>query len=135
MCLLTFILGLRCLVVVVMFLLIDLRHYCRYNVSKLMLIFACRELAAHVSQSTKPGNIIVSIVNPGSVAKSESEREHGGIAFRLTRKALMRKTEEGSRTLVYAAGGGRETHGQYLDDCKVSPCVILTKMCEHIQDS
>ncbi|KAE9377536.1 putative short-chain dehydrogenase [Stipitochalara longipes BDJ] len=95
----------------------------RYNVSKLLLLFGCRELAAQVSKSTKPGNIVVSLVNPGSVAKSESHREHGGVAFRLARKMLMRKTEEGSRTLVYAAQGGRETHGQYLDDCKVGPYV------------
>ncbi|PMD30124.1 putative short-chain dehydrogenase [Hyaloscypha variabilis F] len=95
----------------------------RYNVSKVLLLLACRELAAHVSQSTKSGNIVVSLVNPGSVAKSESHREHGGVAFRLARKALMRKTEEGSRTLLYAAQGGPDTHGQYLDDCKVAPYV------------
>ena len=68
----------------------------------------------------------MSLVNPGSVAKSESHREHGSIGFRLARKALMRSTEEGSRTLVFAAQGGRETHGKYLDDCKVAPYVVST---------
>jgi retinol dehydrogenase-12 len=35
-------------------------------------------------------------------------------------KAIIgRSTEMGSRTLVAAAGGGEETHGQYMVDCKV----------------
>jgi retinol dehydrogenase 12 len=45
----------------------------------------------------------------------------------------MRKTEEGSRTLVYAAQGGPETHGQYLDDCKVGPYVIAPNMLEQVR--
>ena len=31
---------------------------------------------------------------------------------------VARKTEMGSRTLVYAAGAGEETHGEYMVDCK-----------------
>jgi hypothetical protein len=31
---------------------------------------------------------------------------------------VARKTEMGSRTLVFAAGGGEETHGEYMVDCK-----------------
>jgi retinol dehydrogenase-12 len=30
-----------------------------------------------------------------------------------------RTAEQGSRTLVHAAGAGSETHGEYLSDCKV----------------
>jgi len=31
---------------------------------------------------------------------------------------VARKTEMGSRTLVFAAGAGEETHGEYMVDCK-----------------
>ena len=39
-----------------------------------------------------------------------------GTAFKY---AAARNSEVGSRTLVHAAEGGKETHGQYLSDCKV----------------
>jgi hypothetical protein len=32
---------------------------------------------------------------------------------------LSRTPEEGGRTLANAAKGGVETHGKYLDDCKI----------------
>ena len=33
---------------------------------------------------------------------------------------VARSTEEGSRTLVHAAGQGVETHGKYLSECHVA---------------
>ena len=36
---------------------------------------------------------------------------------------LARSTEHGSRSLVNAVEGGKETHGQYLSDCRVTPYV------------
>jgi hypothetical protein len=42
-------------------------------------------------------------------------------------KLLARKTEVGSRTLVYGASVGEESHGQYVPDCKITPTVGLTK--------
>ena len=39
--------------------------------------------------------------------------------FKIMRSILARTTEVGSRTLVNAAEGGVETHGQYMDDCHV----------------
>jgi hypothetical protein len=37
----------------------------------------------------------------------------------IMRKTIARTTEVGGRILVNAAEGGPETHGQYLDDCKI----------------
>ncbi len=95
----------------------------RYATSKLMELLAVRELANQVTKSDKLGNIIVSYLNPGSV-RSELNREFTGAIAAIRgyafRKILARKTEEGSRTLVWAAAGGGDTHGQYLDDCQVA---------------
>jgi len=35
-------------------------------------------------------------------------------------KIIARPAEVGARTLVYGAGASRDTHGQYLPDCKIT---------------
>ena len=90
-----------------------------------MLLLAVRELAAEISKSQKGGNIVVSVVNPGSV-KTDINRDSTGLSAIgrfLLRTLIMRSTEEGSRTLVHAAQGGSEAHGQYLNNCKVDQYV------------
>lgn len=42
-----------------------------------------------------------------------------GIFIGVMRKTMARTAEEGGRTLIHAAEGDPETHGEYLDDCKV----------------
>jgi hypothetical protein len=68
------------------------------------------------------------VVNPGFVATQIMR--HSGPAFqvylKVLQKLLSRTPEEGSRTLVHAAYGGEETHGQYLDDCNVARYVSST---------
>ncbi|KAI1857384.1 uncharacterized protein JN550_013202 [Neoarthrinium moseri] len=94
----------------------------RYNVSKLMELLAFREFSAKLSQSSNPGKIITSILNPGVVVTDLNRDVQKGI-FGIPRRIFMscvgRTPEEGSRTLVHAAEGAPETQGQYLDDCKV----------------
>ena len=84
-------------------------------------LLAMRELANEVTKSNEQGRVIVSLINPGSV-RTEIMR-HAGYWFSLyvaaVRAVLSRSPEEGGRTLVSAAEGGKETHGQYLNDCKV----------------
>ncbi|KAH6857122.1 hypothetical protein B0I37DRAFT_403532 [Chaetomium sp. MPI-CAGE-AT-0009] len=93
----------------------------RYYVSKLIQLLIVREFADELSRSTKEGQIITSVVNPGFVATQIMR--HEGPFFQVylkgLQKMLSRTPEEGSRTLVHGAAGGEETHGQYLDDCKV----------------
>ncbi|KAF9878825.1 hypothetical protein CkaCkLH20_03725 [Colletotrichum karsti] len=93
----------------------------RYNISKLILLQLARELANKVTESNKPGNVIVSVLNPG-VSDTEISRHvtwlHGKI-LKMVFAIIGRTPEEASRTLVLAAEGAQETHGQYLDDGKV----------------
>ena len=49
-------------------------------------------------------------------------REYKGLTwliFTIASAIFARSTEVGSRTVVNGADGGEETHGEYLDDCKV----------------
>lgn len=103
----------------------------RYYVSKLLELLLVRELADQMSKSNKGNTVIVSILNPGSVI-TDIARDEG---FRskvfawLLHHLLARPTEEGARTLVHAAEGGEETHGQYLDDCEISQYVMALETC------
>jgi hypothetical protein len=84
-------------------------------------LLATRELASEVIKSGKQGQVIISLINPGSV-RTEIMRDAGywySLYVAAVRAILSRSCEEGGRTLVSAAEGGKETHGQYLNDCKV----------------
>lgn len=85
-------------------------------------MYSVRALASRATASNKPGNVIINCLNPGWV-KTNVMREYTGvklIAFRLASAIMARSTEAGSRTLVNGAEMGEESHGQYLDDCKVA---------------
>jgi NAD(P)-dependent dehydrogenase (short-subunit alcohol dehydrogenase family) len=126
----------------------------RYNVSKLLGIFVIKQMAALSPLSSS--NVIVNSVAPGyvfppphpgltmdvaavppdqllsffalpSFCHSELHREHDSAPVRLAMKVLCRPTEVGSRTLVYGASAGPESHGQYVPDCKITPTRGLTK--------
>ncbi|KUJ19523.1 uncharacterized protein LY89DRAFT_717010 [Mollisia scopiformis] len=93
----------------------------RCQVSKLIETFCVRELADQITASKTDGKVIVLIVNPGIV--DTAIMRHAPILFSLVvtvlKRLVSRTAEEGGRTLVHGAEGGEETHGQYLDDCKV----------------
>jgi retinol dehydrogenase-12 len=100
-----------------------------YNISKTIELLLMRELAARLTSSTNRGTITTSIINPGFV--DTAIMRHASFAFSLfvsgLKKLMSRTTEEGGRTLVFAAYGGPETHGMYLDDCtvgKVAPWIV-----------
>jgi retinol dehydrogenase 12 len=87
----------------------------------LVELLLVRELARRITDSSKPGRITASILNPGFV-RTEIMRDGTWLfhIYYVCLAALLARTaEEGGRILVSAAEGGRETHGQYLDDCKV----------------
>lgn len=100
----------------------------RYNISKLLLTLAVQKLG----MLTEPANeypLTINSVAPG-LCESDLQRELTGalgVIFWFFKKAFARTTEEGSRTLVNAAGSGVESHGQYLMNCKVYPTGGLTK--------
>lgn len=70
--------------------------------------------------------ITINLVNPG-ICQSELAREGGSLPLNIMRFLLARPTDVGSRTLVNGASAGPETHGQYLDMCKVTkPANLVT---------
>ena len=93
----------------------------RYNVSKLLEVFYCRELAVRSKESNK-SDVIINFLNPG-LCHSELGKD-APIFFTILKFFLARTTECGSRTLVHATEAGEESHGQYLSSCHVTPYVL-----------
>jgi retinol dehydrogenase-12 len=86
-----------------------------------MELFALRELAAALTESDKPGRIIASMINPGTV-RTNFHRHMDGFQYYMAElypKLAGRTPEVAGRILVSACEAGQESHGQYLDDCKV----------------
>lgn len=108
-------------------------HLCinSYTTSKLAQMLAIRALSEAVTSSSQKGEVIVSVVDPGGV-KTDITRGATGFNRFVNWSAgwTMRTADEGGRTLVHAAaaaqetggqqGKGRETHGAYFNDCKVT---------------
>ncbi|KAI9047330.1 hypothetical protein LZ554_008777 [Drepanopeziza brunnea f. sp. 'monogermtubi'] len=92
----------------------------RYNLSKLLEILVIRELAPAMKASGKCP-VILNTLTPG-FCHSELMRNAPfplNILAPIGKFFLARTTEMGSRTLVSAAAASEDTHGKYLQDCKV----------------
>ncbi|KAF2805937.1 short chain dehydrogenase [Mytilinidion resinicola] len=98
----------------------------RYMTSKLLEVFAVRELA-----EKSEGPVTVNCLNPG-LCHSALTRDKGPAAWVLAvMKALIaRSTEVGSRTLLNAAGYGPESHGKYISDCKIEEPSAFVRSAE-----
>jgi NAD(P)-dependent dehydrogenase (short-subunit alcohol dehydrogenase family) len=98
----------------------------QYPLSKLLGVFALRSIAEEYPSYP----VTINAVSPG-LCHSDLSREAKGlqkVAFGLMKTVLARTTEEGSRTLVSAGIAGPESHGQYLEDCKVGePSEVVTQ--------
>ena len=116
----------------------------RYNVSKMLEVLSCREIARQhpvsrmkvtlnfVSKYTSSSRVLshrhadLVYLEPGW-CHSELMREMSNPALTLIKKVFCRTTEVGSRTLFHAGIAGPDTHGQYLSDCKIKPCAPLVE--------
>ena len=90
-----------------------------YAVSKLLQLFAVREIADKTSR--REPIIIVNTVNPG-LCYTDLTRSAEGITYyvmKIMRALLAWTAEEGSRTLVDAAAKGPDSHGVFISACKV----------------
>lgn len=70
------------------------------------------------------------MVNPG-LSHTDVAQNLGWVQGKIVKGVLSlvgRAPEEAGRTLVLAAEGGPETHGQYLDDGKVGRYVISAQI-------
>lgn len=98
----------------------------RYNVSKLLEILTVRHIARNhpVSQL----HVTVNTLTPG-LCESELLRDASiflTIFGWVLKKLFARTTEVGSRTLVHGGvTAGEETHGKFMQTCKVTQCAKL----------
>lgn len=88
--------------------------------SKLLEIMAVRHLAGLIPVSRT--GVVVNLVCPG-LCKTELSR-NAPPAFKehlaSMHKKFGRTAEDGSRTLLHGAVGGKESHGRHLASCKIA---------------
>ena len=70
------------------------------------------------------------LLDPGYCVSGLAREMPNNVGVRAFEKIMARTTEEGSRTLVHAATRGPETHGKYLNDCKIAKCSALVECGE-----
>jgi len=97
----------------------------RYKVSKLLLLYAVRSIAAKSAVSAK-SNVVINYLTPGACQSDLFRDDVSWIqkfVMGIMVKIIARTSEAGSRTIVDAAKPeiGDETHGAFLMDCKVKP--------------
>jgi retinol dehydrogenase-12 len=103
----------------------------RYNVSKLLEIFAVRHIARNhpVSQL----HVTVNTLTPG-LCESELMRDYNLVVRAVgwvIKKMIARTTEVGSRNLVHAGVAvGEETHGKFMSTCNVIEASKLVESAE-----
>ena len=89
----------------------------RYFDTKLLQVLYTRALADALT-AQKGNQVVINMLNPG-FCDSELFRDSPG-AVKMQMKVMGRSAEEGSRALVDAVARGKESHGEYLSDCKVA---------------
>ncbi|KAG7284433.1 hypothetical protein NEMBOFW57_010806 [Staphylotrichum longicolle] len=90
----------------------------RYMVSKLLVLYAVRELAERCRASGK-GAVVVNTPNPSYCVSGLARESEGAFGVKTAERLLARTTEEGSRTLFHGLVAGEESHGAYLTNCHV----------------
>ncbi|TVY63025.1 Short chain dehydrogenase atnD [Fusarium oxysporum f. sp. cubense] len=102
----------------------------RYYVSKLIVLYITREIAARLTASEK-SSVIINAPNP-SYCKSGLLREKQEVA---PPDFMARTSEMGSRALVAGVLAGQESNGQYMNNCQVRDpaCHVTNKTGGKIQ--
>jgi retinol dehydrogenase-12 len=92
----------------------------RYNTSKLLGVLLSRELARQLTAHNHP--VVINTVVPGFVRTQimRNVPPPGRYVVKGMMGLIGRTAEMGSRTLVHAAGAGREAHGRLLASCQVN---------------
>ena len=96
----------------------------RYGTSKLIVVLVARELAERLQESSSSGkdsDVIINTLHPGFCRTELFRHAPFPLDYFLACSLFLlgRTPEMGSRTLVAAASAGKETHGRYLDSCKL----------------
>ena len=90
----------------------------RYNASKLLEVFIVRQLASEMAPNDP---VIINALSPG-FCHSTLFRHAPGIlraVLEVGVRIIGRTSEMGSRALMSAATAGKESHGKYMDNCKI----------------
>ena len=102
----------------------------RYGTTKLLDILLVRELAERLDAASPGGSpVVVNTANPG-LCQSALFRDVflvGRLLVAALTSLIGRTSEQGSRALMAAVAGGRESHGQYVDSAQLadpSPFVL-----------
>lgn len=90
----------------------------RYNLTKLLVVYATREFSERDAGSAK-GRLILNTPNPSFCKSNLADEMRNDTGFQMGENMLARSTEEGSRALVHGLLVGEESHGQYLTNCHV----------------
>ncbi|KAJ8113828.1 hypothetical protein ONZ43_g5058 [Nemania bipapillata] len=95
----------------------------RYPISKLLVVLVARELSRLITSSFAPGqHVIINSLDTGLCKTNLFREEVWPISWVLNAAMILvgRTAEMGCRVLLWAASAGPETHGRYIEDCKVS---------------
>ena len=96
----------------------------QYAISKLLIMFVVKELAALGTTAGGEPAILVTTCCPGACITDlgrQYNRWYEQLAMRLLGPLIARTVEEGSRTLVSAAGLGAESQGGYWKNDQLMP--------------
>jgi hypothetical protein len=92
----------------------------RYPLSKLLEVFFVRQFASLLPVSRS--GVVANLVDPG-LCKTELSR-NAPLEFQQQLAEMHAKfgrtAEEGSRTLLHGAVGGKDSHGCYLCSCEIA---------------
>ncbi|KAI5459121.1 putative short-chain dehydrogenase/reductase family protein [Mariannaea sp. PMI_226] len=91
-----------------------------YPLSKLLETFAVRELASLLPVDQT--GVVINLVCPGLCKTELGRNAPPEVHDRLKElhEKYGRTAEDGSRTLLFGAVAGRESHGQFLDSCEIA---------------
>ncbi|KFA46117.1 hypothetical protein S40293_03769 [Stachybotrys chartarum IBT 40293] len=97
----------------------------RYGTTKLVSLLIGREVASQMLQKRdKSEQVVLNFVDPGACKTQLLREKSWPWYFEVMTKVgfglIGRTAEAGSRTYVSAATSGWESHGGYLEDCKLS---------------
>lgn len=100
----------------------------RYGASKLLLIYAVREIAKLVIGKDGKCAVIVNYLCPGA-CKSDLARDWNQslarrAALGLIQATICKTAEEGGRTLVFATELGPESHGLWIHNDRIEESVL-----------
>ena len=107
----------------------------RYYLSKLPVMLLVRYLAKLLERSaasdpTGKPLVIINNVAPGFCKTNLFRQMDLNVGMKAGMAIIGRSSEHGARTLVHGAVAGKESHGQYLSECRVkkaSPFVRSTE--------